>query len=202
MIRELTIEKIFTKPHYQNIMYLITDAHQRNKKITFEHLKYVLVKNTTDKLSDKKIKELQKFFSWGQIETWPTRNGKQKEIHSIIEFLFSFNFLEEQMNREQDLSNYLDRLLDFDLIEKKKGKKQKPYYRITKLGMFYQFRYQTEFTVELFLDYIFLKRMSSYERAWLLGIFDAGIESLIISILKKEKRKLLSPIDFLFNHFF
>lgn len=189
--KRLTIEYALKQPHYRNILSLITDAQKRGKKIKFEHLKYILVKNTAKKLSDKKIKELKKFFAWEKTETWPSGDGKVREIRSIIEFLeYISKDLTKKMNRVNDLWGFLKNLIDLGLIERRKSRRKKAYYRMTLNGIFYfSIKCSIEITVESFLDYVFSKERAVCTSAWMLGAFETRMLKIIEDILKEEKEQ-------------
>lgn len=60
---KLTDKELLNQMHYKDIFYLISWAKQEKKEIKFKHLKYALVENHgNEKLSEKKIKKMKKFF--------------------------------------------------------------------------------------------------------------------------------------------
>lgn len=184
--KELTIEEALRQTHYQNILFLIEQAQIQKKKITFEHLKYVLVKNAMKKLYDKEKEDLYDFFKYPDAEVWSGDNGKPRNVESSVEFMiFIDNMLSEetQISSVNNLSNFLKRLIDLRLIEKKGRKRNRKYYVVTNKCILYRRRYIITEQVEIFLDYVFNNRRPLNESLFMLNEFLSDIETSYLRLV-------------------
>ena len=147
--RKLSIEDIFNKNSYVNILYLIYNANKNNKKISLFHLKYALVLNHGITLMNNKLdQDLDKFFSVhvtnekikyytmlykiGEITKKELKNNISK---NQIKTLEEFKWLNEntKFSSTQNLVNHLLRLKKLNLIKTKKDEnKGYPNYVLTK----------------------------------------------------------------------
>jgi hypothetical protein len=147
------VEKIFLKNKYRCILFLIAWSRDLNKKITFYHLKYALVKNYGSiNIKNKRIrKNLEYFFKnplSGELPKYYIMLHKIGEItnheldkiisKNIINELEEYGWLTEEnkFNSVQNLNNYLSRIYKLGLIDiKKRNKKRYPYYVLTTFGL-------------------------------------------------------------------
>lgn len=186
--KDLTIEEALRQPHYQNILFLIESAQIPKKKITFEYLKYVLVKDTTKNLSSKEKENLYEFFKYPHAEVWPNSNGKLIEVKSSVEFMIFVGCTlseETQISSVNNLSNFLKRLIDLRLIRKKpKGKKK--YYVVTPKCIFYRKRFIITERVEMFMDYIFDNKRPRNKSLSMLNRFESDIEESFSRLVTSE----------------
>ena len=139
----LTVEDVYKKPIYKNIIYLI---YRRNGKLQFAHLQYAMVKNHG--IDDKKTAKLKKVFDTGTqkeidtvIKKWKTMYGsitanEQKKIQKGMRYspFYKDNI---KFSTKSNISNHLYRLKELELIDtinEIDGKKCHPRYIITDKG--------------------------------------------------------------------
>lgn len=113
--RTLTVEDVFNKQKYQNILYLIIQAFTSHKKIKFCHLRYALCKNHGLKISSKRLGDL--------IDS---------EIHALTKY--GWLNKENKFSSYQTLGNAISRLKKLGLIESIPDKKGYDYYGLTPKG--------------------------------------------------------------------
>lgn len=153
---QLTPEAVMNTQPYCAIIDLILFARYAKKQIRFKHLSYVLVKNSTKKMSEKKKKEIEQMFSFNNPwrlmnQDLPPPNADGVTIIEYADYtpltrtswLSPDLFEEDKITSVNNLSNYLHNLKEMGLIstvpKQKKDKKTKIYYVITPKGEFYYF---------------------------------------------------------------
>ncbi len=156
---------ILSRPVYKNILVFLLEFHEdREKKITIEHFKYLLLKGYKEtmlpRLEEKEKKELMEVFSISPFnqaklkELWEEyRRGEidkktydeasddlKKDLISTLEKrgLYDRNVY---VTSVVNLRKYLRRLIEMGLIERHERKDGKPFYRLTNLGFSYILRY-------------------------------------------------------------
>jgi len=153
--RHLSIEDVFKKQKYRNIMYLIStysDFHP-DKKLKFIHLRYALCKNPGLNLDNKLEKDLKDFFNNPFHDRLIKDFNKQykkgiitkQELEALIkqlgetelDRLKKYGWLtdETKFSTFQTLSNALARIEKLGLINRLNDKKGHKYYMITERGL-------------------------------------------------------------------
>lgn len=135
--KELTPKDIINKGHYRAILFLI-DLF-KDKKIKFIHLRYALVEKHKIILTTQTKQELSDFFG------------------DVLEYLPRYGWFEKKIEGERginNLTNFLLRLIEMEMIGKKKHKGERfPSYRLTKLGENISMRWYVEWmTAQLVPD--------------------------------------------------
>ena len=148
----MMVDEVFLKNKYRCILYLIAWSSKLNKKITFHHLKYALVKNYGGiNINDTRIKKnLEGFFKIPLKNKLPKYYNMLYKIGEInkdeLNNMLSRNVLDElervgwltdgtKFSTVQNLNNYLSRIRKLDLIKIKKAKRGYPFYTMTQFGM-------------------------------------------------------------------
>lgn len=162
MKRQLSIDDVLKRQHYKNILFVIEIMQIQKKKITFKHLKYALVENTTDKLTDIEKRELKDFFNFPNEE------------------------IKEKLKNVNELSNFLHTLLRLRLIEKGGRKRNKQYYTVTNKCIVYRKRYIITERVEMFLDYVFNNRRPLNKSIIMLDVFLDDIEASFVRLIPSK----------------
>ena len=179
--RKLSVNDIFTKNHYRNILFLIDIANKYGQKITLHHLKYALVKNHEIDLRNKKIKQnLDNFFSsvvqdeikehftiLYKIGEISKSEFKNKITKNSITQLREYGWLNEnnKYTTVQNLVNHLAKLKNLDIIKSKKDRKKRyPYYLMTKKGMKEFHKFYLKFQIDKMSDDEINKLLDQYNK--------------------------------------
>ena len=133
--RKLTPKDTLNKECYRGILWLI-HLYQHNE-IKFLHLRYRLVKNHNIALNSKLKKELDDFFKDERVIV-PHPEWFEKKI--------------EGKRGINNLSNFLSKLIELNMIEKYKEKDDRfPSYRLTDFGYYKLKRWYIKSLIDMFV---------------------------------------------------
>jgi len=136
--RILSNEELLHQPIYQELMRIITHAHTSGKHIRFKHLRFLFCKGAWDKFSENKKQEMIVFFKEDFSDPFPSMMPTEETVISI-----------DTKYPEHSLQNFLDRLYNRKLVDKKKNASKTVYYIPTPYG----FLIYSKAVIHKFLDY-------------------------------------------------
>ena len=149
--KKLEEKDIFPKRHYRSILVFIMAASNPDKKITFSHLKYALVKDARQRFTTKERKSKEDFFIALLSEGEKTELKKKPAATSIFDFNERLaHRTDKKFERVSNLWNFLDKLIELGFIEKKRHGKTK-YYRLTRKGSLFMVEFVINSHVSKFI---------------------------------------------------
>ena len=154
-----TPKNIFEIPSYRNIIFLIAESENNNKKIQRSHLRIALCKKHGLSIGEKQIKKLNDFFILTKKDTFSSSVQKHKDFNfylkNSIDKLVQAGWLNNETKFKNDnVLNYaLNKLKnELKLIKPVTNKKGYNYYILTKKGKIEHARYLLKDNIERLPD--------------------------------------------------